>query len=389
MGDFNCVKDQRDKLNCNSVRERDTVDFREFLVNTSLQDLPASGYHFTWNNNHVNPRDRIWCKLDRALGNSQLFEEMEGAQATFLSPGISDHSPVIVHWGEERKFKRSFRSCNFWENLEDYEESVEGIWNNGIKCRNLFMIQTKLIEVKSMMKQKFVGRTRGMEKRVNLARLALLEAQRNSECNPSDIGYCEEERRLALEFRKLKYNQFLFNKQRTNAQWIKEGDANNKFFHSLLKSRRAMNNVTQITVSDGSVSTDSEIIKQEFSNYFKELLGQTRSCNPAILEDVAYGPLVSGEHYRSFVRGATEKEIWSALSSIGADKAPGPDGFSSSFFKRNWNMIGKEICEGVRHCLRHNALPKGMNAAYIALISKNRQACKPEDYCLISYCNVI
>ncbi|KAL9678541.1 hypothetical protein QQ045_016385 [Rhodiola kirilowii] len=242
---------------------------------------------------------------------------------------------------EEKKIRRSFRYCNFWENFEDYEEAVRVTWNNGNKCRNLFMIQTKLKEVKSMMKQRFVGRTRGMENRVNSARTALMEAQSNSESNPNDIGFCEAERRLALEFRKLKYNQFVFNKQRTNAQWIKEGDANTKFFHSLLKSRRARNNVAQITLSDGSL-----------------------------------------------VRGATDKEIWSALNCIGNDKSSSPDGFSSSLFKRNWKLMGKEICEGVRHCLRHNALPKGVNAAYIALIPKSRHACKPEDYRPISYCNV-
>ncbi|KAL9691413.1 hypothetical protein QQ045_011835 [Rhodiola kirilowii] len=59
MGDFNCVKDQKDKLNGNRVRETDTTDFRTFLASSGLQDLPASGYHYTWSNNHVNSADRI------------------------------------------------------------------------------------------------------------------------------------------------------------------------------------------------------------------------------------------------------------------------------------------------------------------------------------------
>ncbi|KAL9680917.1 hypothetical protein QQ045_012698 [Rhodiola kirilowii] len=185
-----------------------------------------------------------------------------------------------------------------------------------------------------MLKQRFVGRTRGMEKRVNLARLALMEAQSKSESNPGDIGLCEEERRLAIDFRKLKYNQFLFNKQRTNAQWIKEGDTNTKFFHSLLKKRRFRNNITQIFLGDGSVSTDSKIIRQEFSKYFKELLGQAKSCNSTEFGEVVQGPTISGEQ------------------------------------------------------CRYNALPKGVNAAYIAVVPKNRHACKPEDYRLIFCCNV-
>ncbi|KAL9680174.1 hypothetical protein QQ045_018052 [Rhodiola kirilowii] len=148
---------------------------------------------------------------------------MEDAQAFFLPPGISDRSPVLVSWGEERKITRNFRYCNSWETLQGYGEAVRSKWCEGIKCRNLFMFQAKLKRMKSMMKHSFVGSTRGMDKRVNAAREVLLEAQSNSERNPSDARNCEIERSLALEFRKLKYNQFLFNKQRTNAQWIKEG----------------------------------------------------------------------------------------------------------------------------------------------------------------------
>ncbi|KAL9690006.1 hypothetical protein QQ045_010399 [Rhodiola kirilowii] len=239
-----------------------------------------------------------------------------------------------------------------------------------------------------MLKQEFVGRARGMDKTVNLCRAALLEAQTKAKSNSPDRELCVDERRLALEFRKIKYNQLLFNKQRSNAQWIKEGDANTKFFHSLLKSRRIRNSINQVTLQDGSISTDSGSIKHEFSVYFRELLGQTRECCPVDPAVVTQGPVVIGEQCRALVRGATDKEIWAVLNSMGDDKAPGPDSFSASFFKRNWNTIGKELCEGVRHCLHFNVLPKGVNAAYIALIPKSNQASKPEDYRPISCCNV-
>ncbi|KAL9676714.1 hypothetical protein QQ045_004931 [Rhodiola kirilowii] len=60
VGDFNSVKDQREKLNGNRVRDQDTIDFRKFLENSDLHDIPANGYHYTWSNNHANPVDRIW-----------------------------------------------------------------------------------------------------------------------------------------------------------------------------------------------------------------------------------------------------------------------------------------------------------------------------------------
>ncbi|KAL9677638.1 hypothetical protein QQ045_005871 [Rhodiola kirilowii] len=132
---------------------------------------------------------------------------MGDVQASFQPPGISDHCPVIVSWGQEVKKNKSFRYCNFWENLEDYEEAISSSWINGLKSKDLFVFQAKLKNMKNMMKQKFVGRTRGMDKRVNLAREALLEAQNKSASNPFDLGSSEEERRMASEFRKLKFNQ--------------------------------------------------------------------------------------------------------------------------------------------------------------------------------------
>ncbi|KAL9663766.1 hypothetical protein QQ045_019157 [Rhodiola kirilowii] len=330
IGDFNCVKDQREKRNGSRVNDKDTVDFRRFIDRTGLVDLPASGSHFTWSNNHTDPKDRIWSKLDRALGN-----------------------PV------ERRSK-SFRYCNFWENLEGYDEIVRSSWSSGNKCRNLFMFQAKMKSLKLIMKQRLVGSARGMDKRVNQSREALLEAQRKSESNPLEVECCITERKMALEFRKV----------------------------NLLKNRRCRSNIAQVTLEDGTVSTDKRIIQREFSNYFKGLLGRERGCRSIEAEVIAQGPLVSSEFCRSLVRVATDKEIWGALLSIGDDKAPGPDGFSSRFFKKNWEIVGKELCDGVRHCLRHNALPKGMNAAYIALIPKCSQASKPEEFRPISCCNV-
>ncbi|KAL9687698.1 hypothetical protein QQ045_032105 [Rhodiola kirilowii] len=138
--------------------------------------------------------------------------------------------------------------------------------------------------------------------------------------------------------------------------------------------------LARLNISEAVVFSDSlEAVSAEFSRYFREMLGKARTCSIIDPQTVAQGPVVNSEQCRPLVRGATDKEIWTTLISIGADKSPGPDGFSSSFFKSNWHILGKELCEGVRHCLRHNALPKGVNTAYIALIPKSGQACKLED----------
>ncbi|XP_021731005.1 uncharacterized protein LOC110697912 [Chenopodium quinoa] len=46
---------------------------------------------------------------------------------------------------------------------------------------------------------------------------------------------------------------------------------------------------------------------------------------------------------RSFSRDDVQKALWS----IDEDKAPGPDGFSSKFFKAAWNFVGNDVTDAV------------------------------------------
>ncbi|KAL9667988.1 hypothetical protein QQ045_002358 [Rhodiola kirilowii] len=73
---------------------------------------------------------------------------------------------------------------------------------------------------------------------------------------------------------------------------------------------------------------------------------------PLYSQDLSWvrsSPLLGAEQCRRLVRDVTDIEIWSAVSNIGSDKAPGPDGFSSGFFfKKNWSLIGSEKSEDFR-----------------------------------------
>ncbi|KAL9677071.1 hypothetical protein QQ045_005298 [Rhodiola kirilowii] len=101
------------------------------------------------------------------------------------------------------------------------------------------------------------------------------------------------------------------------------------------------------------------------------------------------GRKIDGSQCRAPIREVTDMEIWNALNKIGVDKSSGPDGFSSSFFKTNCDILGNEFLTSVRHCLKNNALPRGMNVAFIALIPKTKLAAEPVDYRPISCCNVV
>ncbi|CAM8893804.1 unnamed protein product [Rhodiola kirilowii] len=251
------------------------------------------------------------------------------------------------------------------------------------------MVQAKLEIMKKMMKSEFIKVTRGMDGRVENLTRALTDAQKLAEHCPMDAALTQREQEMAREYMKIKGYQFLFYRQRTKSRWLKEGDANTKYFHSIVKGRMSRNSIKVIKCASGELSTDQPKINREFVSHFKTILAQTIECSPIKAEVVSRGRKIDGSQYRGLIREVTYMEIWNALNKIDAAKSPGPDGFSYSFFKTNWNILGNEFCTSVRHCLKNNALPRGMNAAFIALIPKTKLAAELADYMPISCCNVV
>jgi hypothetical protein len=81
--------------------------------------------------------------------------------------------------------------------------------------------------------------------------------------------------------------------------------------------------------------------------------------------------------------------IKEALFSIGNDKAPGPDGYLSLFFKTAWDMVGNDLCAAIRDFFVSGRLLKQVNHSVIALMPKSDNVTFAADFRPISCCNVI
>lgn len=71
----------------------------------------------------------------------------------------------------------------------------------------------------------------------------------------------------------------------------------------------------------------------------------------------------------------TKEEVQQAVFQIGANKAPGPDGFSSIFFHSFWHAIGDDIF--LIHFLSTASFLPSINHTNIVLIPKHQKAEKP------------
>jgi hypothetical protein len=74
---------------------------------------------------------------------------------------------------------------------------------------------------------------------------------------------------------------------------------------------------------------------------------------------------------------------------MGANKAPGPDGFTTGFFQTHWASIGSSVTNVVLHFLNDGQMPEGVNQTTIVLIPKIKNPHELKEFRPISLCNVI
>lgn len=66
----------------------------------------------------------------------------------------------------------------------------------------------------------------------------------------------------------------------------------------------------------------------------------------------------------------TNVEIREAIFSMKLEKSPGPNGYSSGFFKSCWNIIESDFCAAIEEFFSSGKLLKEANSTFIALIPK-------------------
>ncbi|KAL0423432.1 UNVERIFIED_CONTAM: putative ribonuclease H protein [Sesamum radiatum] len=89
------------------------------------------------------------------------------------------------------------------------------------------------------------------------------------------------------------------------------------------------------------------------------------------------------------VQSVTREEIKDAFFDIAEDKAPGPDGYSSGFYKAAWPVIGEEMIKAILEFFTTGRLLKQVNTTILALIPKVRAPSTVSDFRPISCCNVL
>ncbi|KAL9691865.1 hypothetical protein QQ045_012292 [Rhodiola kirilowii] len=384
-GDFNCVKNQSEKLNGRRVRESDGSEISDVCEQSGLFDLAASGNLFTWSDRHV-LGSRIWCKLDRILCNEELISSFPSIHGLFPDPGISDHCPAISFLGQKPQIRKWFRFQAFWTRTEEFRSCLSQ-WRKG--AGDLGQLQIRLKRFKRVIKHELRNFRGDMNIRVDQQRQMLLSVQASLAANPHCNTLRSKEAQEMLDLKKLLRYQFLFNCQRARLNWAKEGDLNSKYFHSVIKGHKSRNAIRCLKVDGGEFSFDLCVIKSQLVKYFDDSFNGSFSRIPIDLAKMRAGQIVKAEDCSALVRAISLNEITAIVKSLPSCKAIGTDGFNAEFFKASWNVIGPDVVRSICCFMHTGVMHSGINSTYLALIPMIKNASCPKDFRPISCCNVV
>lgn len=382
-GDFNTCLGPSESSN-SSRWNVGMLDFMEFISQSGLSDLRTMGSRYTWWDSSTH--HPVFKRLDRCLVNGEWLCVFPQSQADILPRGLSDHCPVSVCLGYpiERIF-RPFQCFNFLTEHPDFLYEVALAWNSHVSGNPWFVLTSKLKVVKAALKR--LNRSSGnVHSNLVDARNALLSFQAGMDPN-SHSDVFEEEKLLAQRFQSALKSEELFLKQKSRVAWLKDGDANNRFFFQACKGRWNKNKILSIQDDDGNVASNHKDMSSVAVNFFTNLMGSDSEVSP-YPEDLDV-PQLSDDQIEDLSRPFSDDDIWSCFKHMAKNKSPGPDGLTVEFFIASWNIIGSDVCRGIQFFFSSLVLPRIISSTALALIPKSSTPSSMSDYRPIACCNVI
>lgn len=183
-------------------------------------------------------------------------------------------------------------------------------------------------------------------------------------------------------------------KQRSRINWLKEGDQNTAYFYRVVQVRMNYNAIRSFILPSGVVISDPLQMTAHAIQHFQSILGPLLQLPAPLYSPHTWFQSLSPFQCPSSVSQQmlllpSHEEITRVLLRLTSNKAPGPDGFTSGFYKEAWDIGGSEVITSILQLFTSSYLPTTANSKILSLVPKRPRASLITDYMPISCLNTI
>lgn len=379
-GDFNCVLNttlDRSSTKPQSLTKSAKI-INDFSIQSGLSDIwrfqnpNKKGFSFFSNVHHV------YTRIDYFLIDNRLVGNVESCQYHAIS--VSDHGALSFqlnlpncsrpssHWrlnplllaDEEFIEYISSQIIFFIETNTTPDVSHSTIWET-LKA----VLRGQIIEYSSRMKKTREAKLKDISQ-------ALADIDEKHSSSPSPDLY-KERLRLQTEYDTLTTDKasFLLTKARHN--FYEFGDKAGKLLAQQARQAASSRLIPKIIDGKGDIVTNQTEINNVFKQYYKDLYSSECDINTPKSDSFFDGlpfPTIPFESSSSLGGEISVLEILQAINSLKNNKTPGPDGFSSDFYKKFAPELSPLLQAMFNESLSSGQLPPTLRQAAITLIPK-------------------
>jgi hypothetical protein len=292
---------------------------------------------FTWFKGDGTSMSRI----DRFLLSEDWCLNFPNCFQVALLRGLSDHCPLQLSVDEENWGPRPTRMLKCWQDVPGYKQFVIEKWTSfQIEGWGGFVLQEKLKLIKSALKDWHSVHTQNIPGRIHSLKGKLSVLDDKGQDGELTTDEQEEMRGITNDIHSLSRVHTSISWQQSRLHWLKDGDANSKYFHSVLSGRRRRNSIISLLVN-GNLVEGVQPIRNAVYTHFKDHFAAPSMIRPGA-ENLNFKCLSYAEG-GCLIKPFSVEEVKAAVWDCDSFKSPGPDGVNFGFIKEFWDVLQTDV----------------------------------------------
>jgi hypothetical protein len=267
-GDFNLIYQVQDKSN-DRLNRHLMQRFRRTIDTLQLAELHLNGRLYMWSNERNNPTLE---RIDRVFATVQWLEDHPFHRLHCCSTDCSDHAPLLLVLSTEPWAQPRFRFESLWPSVDGFLDVVANSWTCTLHVDACRALDQRLRNVAKALQCWSAQQIGSVWFQLAAARVIIYELDVAQETRQLSAEEFELRRELKANTLGLASLARTIARQKSWIRYLRDGDANTKFFH-LQACHRKRKSYIPMLLHEGCTFTSEEAKSKAVFDYYNSLLG--------------------------------------------------------------------------------------------------------------------